>query len=662
MPFFCLRGKFVFEMKKLRIIAIMLVLIIKSVVWGQDTVTDIDGNVYETVQIGEQLWMAENLKDTHYNNSDEIPTGYSNDDWAELDETETGAYAVYEDDPSNAETYGNLYNWYAVDDSKGMCPEGWHIPTDEEIKELEMYLGMSESEANSDGWRGTDEGGKLKEAGITHWASPNTGATNESGFTALPCGSRFYYDGIYQNMGGLGYFWSSSEDDSNHAWNRLLSYNFSGINRQQHKKRSGFSVRCVTDVTETGTILVPQDYPTIQAGIDAASEGDTVLVAAGTYYENINYNEKNIVVGSLYLTTGDTFYISQTVIDGNQSGSVVTFDSIQGSAAVLAGFTITGGNAYDGGGIYCTSSAPTIRDNIITGNVSETYGGGISCNYSSVVITNNTITSNSAYYGGGISFDRYTSSVINGNNITKNVAEEGGGIGCFTFSSPSITNNTISGNSAGTKGGGIYCYYISSPTVTNTIIWDNTAPLGPDIYVYFSDPLFNYCDVMDGWDGEGNIDADPLFANSDNGDFTLQEDSPCIDAGTAFFVWEGDTLVNMSPDEYVGSAPDMGAYEYGAVSISNEPEEIPQKFALYQNYPNPFNPITTIRYDRPEGSDVTLTIYDITGRMVQTLVNESQQAGIKNVVWNATDVSSGVYIYRIQAGEFTQTRKMILLK
>ncbi len=110
---------------------------------------DIDGNQYETIQIGNQEWMAENLKVTHYNNGDAIPTGYSNSEWADLDETETGAYAIYDDDPLNAEIYDYLYNWYAVDDDRGVCPEGWHVPTDDEFKELEMFLGMSESDANS---------------------------------------------------------------------------------------------------------------------------------------------------------------------------------------------------------------------------------------------------------------------------------------------------------------------------------------------------------------------------------------------------------------------------------------------------------------------------------------------------------------------------------
>ncbi|SVD28603.1 uncharacterized protein METZ01_LOCUS381457, partial [marine metagenome] len=111
------------------------------------TVTDIDGNVYETVEVGEQVWMKENLKVTHYRNGDEIPTGYSNDDWTNLT---TGAYAVYNDDSLNADIYGNLYNGYAVEDERGLCPEGWHVPTDQEYTELTDYLGFG-------------AGGKMKE-------------------------------------------------------------------------------------------------------------------------------------------------------------------------------------------------------------------------------------------------------------------------------------------------------------------------------------------------------------------------------------------------------------------------------------------------------------------------------------------------------------------
>ena len=139
-----------------------------------------------------------------------------------------------------------MYNWYVVDDSRNTAHEGWHVPTDEEWKELEMYLGLSQSEADDTGLRGTDEGGKLKETGITHWASPNVGATNESGFSALPGGYR-HYDGGFNCMRLMALFWSSTESSSDLARYRLLDYINSGISRTSIYERIGFSVRCVRD-------------------------------------------------------------------------------------------------------------------------------------------------------------------------------------------------------------------------------------------------------------------------------------------------------------------------------------------------------------------------------------------------------------------------------
>ena len=192
------------------------------------TVTDIDGNVYNTVIIGDQVWMAENLIVTHYRNGDEIPTGYSNNDWTTLS---TGAYAVYSDNSANVVTYGNLYNWYALDDNRKIAPEGWHIPTDDEWQVVVDYLGGN-------------PGGKLKKTGTTHWSSPNTGATNESGFTALPGGYRVF-GGSYNYMGTFCYFWSSTETNTSSGWYRKLYYNSSEVHRVRNNKHYGFSVRCV---------------------------------------------------------------------------------------------------------------------------------------------------------------------------------------------------------------------------------------------------------------------------------------------------------------------------------------------------------------------------------------------------------------------------------
>ena len=136
-------------------------------------------------------------------------------------------------------------------------------------------------------------------------------------------------------------------------------------------------------------INVPNDYSTIQAGINASSDGDTVLAQSGTYVENINFNGKNIVVGSLYLTTSDTSYISSTIIDGNQSGSVVTFDSGEDTTAILSAFTIQNGSAVDGGGIYCyDNSSPSLANIRISSNTADNHGGGIYSEYSNPTLTN----------------------------------------------------------------------------------------------------------------------------------------------------------------------------------------------------------------------------------------------------------------------------------
>ncbi|MFA4907489.1 MAG: FISUMP domain-containing protein, partial [archaeon] len=211
---------------------------------------DIDGNVYTIIRIGNQWWMAENLKVTHFRNGETIPNVTSNTEW---NNSTISAYCNYENNEDYVATYGRLYKWYAVNDSRNIAPQGWHIPSDEEWKELEMYLGMSQSEADKSGvpsgygeWRGTDEGGKLKESGTVHWESPNTGATNESGFSALPGGFR-YHNSPFSNIGKGTIFWSSTEYGSYYAWARVLDCNNSGVYRYTAGKPGGVSVRCVRD-------------------------------------------------------------------------------------------------------------------------------------------------------------------------------------------------------------------------------------------------------------------------------------------------------------------------------------------------------------------------------------------------------------------------------
>jgi uncharacterized protein (TIGR02145 family) len=199
---------------------------------GTPTVTDVDGNVYNTVQIGTQCWTLTNLKVRKYRNGNGISTNLDNSQWAS---TTSGAFAVYGNDATNADIYGNLYNWYAVNDSRGLCPTGWHVPSDAEWTTLEGHLGGSSM-----------AGGAMKSTGTTLWSSPNTGATNSSGFTALPGGYRIN-DGGFNFVGSNGYWWSSSSAGSGGAWSRVLGYGSANVYRGNDARRHGFSVRCARD-------------------------------------------------------------------------------------------------------------------------------------------------------------------------------------------------------------------------------------------------------------------------------------------------------------------------------------------------------------------------------------------------------------------------------
>ena len=198
-------------------------------------VTDIDGNTYATIILGTQEWMVENLKVTHFNNGDSIPLITNN--WSSLS---TPGYCWYNDDEATYKnTYGALYNWYTVNTSE-LCPTGWHVPSDSEWYVLSVYLGGL-----------SVAGGKLKEIGTTHWNDPNTGATNEAGFTALPGGCRSTYFGIWStfiNNGYEGCWWSSTLNPYTYnSYYEELYYNFSNINRYEGTLTDNFSVRCVKD-------------------------------------------------------------------------------------------------------------------------------------------------------------------------------------------------------------------------------------------------------------------------------------------------------------------------------------------------------------------------------------------------------------------------------
>ncbi len=193
----------------------------------------IDENCISSVTICNQVWMLKNLDVTKYRNGDDIPQVTNIAAWAGLT---TGAWCYYANNAANGTTYGKLYNWYAVNDARGLAPAGWHVPSDAEWTTLSDCLGGE-----------LDAGGKMKETGTTHWISPNAGASNSSGFTALPGG---YLDSglqFYNNIGIGGYWWSSTEANIGVAWLRFLVIDNWSIHRPGTDKIYGFSVRCVKD-------------------------------------------------------------------------------------------------------------------------------------------------------------------------------------------------------------------------------------------------------------------------------------------------------------------------------------------------------------------------------------------------------------------------------
>jgi len=204
-------------------------------------IIDFDGNEYETVVIGDQVWMAENLRVTHYNDGTPIQTGLSNDEWGSTRENrfnsyeEAGAYSVYNDNEENSDTHGYLYNWYAINNNNGLniAPDGWHVPTKEEVLELINYLGFDNRE-DIDGCRGCTifygTGNKLKERGSSSWGEYNE-ATNESGFRALPSGRRWghyalspEHTGTYDTLGELASFWTSTDKEMSRAFQFAVDY------------------------------------------------------------------------------------------------------------------------------------------------------------------------------------------------------------------------------------------------------------------------------------------------------------------------------------------------------------------------------------------------------------------------------------------------------
>jgi len=452
--------------------------------------------------------------------------------------------------------------------------------------------------------------------------------------------------------------------------------------------------------TNANIINVPSQHPTVQAGINASSNGDTVLVQPGVYMENINFRGKKIVLTSLYYQTGNLSFIQSTVINGSNpqnpdTASCVIINNHEDSTTVLQGFTLTGGTGTkwtdehgaglfrEGGGLLIQYSNPVIQNNIITGNsavtggVFSTGGGGVRIGDSYPRFLNNVVTNNTARYGAGVVLN-YTGGEYKNNLIFKNYGslDFGAGTGVwvngFFTRIISLINNTVAGNSAVSGNPGIYGNGGVVAVIRNNIIWGNTSP--NNVQIASGNFTVRYCNVQGGYNGAGNINVPPDF---DTTNYYLKSTSACIDKGDSSIIYNDPAdLINPSNAMWPARGTlrnDIGAYGGpGSNRIANTVVGInnlnsatgPLGFQLNQNYPNPFNPKTKIIYELQVSNDelVSLKIFDVLGNEVAELVNEKQNAGNYSVIFDGSNFPSGVYFYKLKTGQQSEVKRMMLIK
>jgi uncharacterized protein (TIGR02145 family) len=324
------------------------------------SLADQDGNNYRTIQIGGQVWMAENLRSSTYSNGDPIPNVTDNTAWTQLT---TGAWAHHNNDSQYENPYGKLYNWYAVADPRNVCPAGWHVPTDAEWANLTDYL-----EGNF------VAGGKMKSTGTQYWDANNYGATNTSGFSGLPGGYRLSTNGQFSaQLGNLGVWWSASESDEEAAWFRALGFNDEGVERLTGYKRSACSVRCLKDAAISLLMCnSATNNGTLAAGIAASGISSSVPYTDG---DGSAHN------GQTVTSTGVTG-LTATLAAGsfaNGNGSLTYTITGTPSAAGTASF------ALNIGGQSCTLNR-TVNDSFNSSPGAGVTFGGYS--YATVVLGN----------------------------------------------------------------------------------------------------------------------------------------------------------------------------------------------------------------------------------------------------------------------------------
>ena len=458
-------------------------------------------------------------------------------------------------------------------------------------------------------------------------------------------------------------------------------------------------ILCHDSVIIGSLINVPADQPTIQAGINVAQHGDTILVDTGTYYENINFNGKNIIVTSNFVYSSDFEDIENTIINGSNSetsdtASCVIFCSGENSTAVLQGFTITQGTGthwvdpqfpdytwHSGGGVFIFQSSPTIKNNYIIDNhvdddsgVSGASGGGICFYGGNPFIVNNIIKNNSALYGAGVVID-YAGCIFKNNIVAENTGGQDYGGGGFWIigngSSPIIIeNNTIVNNESVSAGGAMYLWS-THLIARNNIIWGNTQASGNLIHLYEEATVeITFTDIEGGYTGEGNINTVPLFYTSN---YILSDNSPCIDAGDSHHDYND---IEDADNQGFALFPskgeltnDMGVYGgQNCMTLGNDTVIINAKdlnenrFFHFQCFPNPFKEHIAIQYTLNNASKIEIALNDYLGRTVESSINKYNHAGTYSVTLNSngnSELPAGIYFISLSSQGINYTKKIV---
>ena len=520
----------------------------------------------------------------------------------------------------------------------------------------------------------------------------------------------------------------------------------------------------VSDVTLNDLTIYGNE--TLGTEVDDISHGGGIMInQGGGTYNNLHIYDNTAVAmgGALWCSYGGWWSLNNSLIENNNAswngGGIAFYDNnTTDGIPEINNCTISNNNANGsgwfgyGGGYWSFNSDVIIDSSVFSSNSANNNGGatnlwgGSSITISNSLVQDNVITSGD---GGGIYLadDAGTESIIERCIITNNAGSNGGGLSLGVPST--VINNTIYNNSIG---GGVGIRNDASCNIVNSIVFNNSPS---SIVGTTSDLSVVYSNIESGWMGAGNISEDPLFVSASTNDFSLQTESPCIDAGTAdidqngvedisdfdgeapdigaiespitiyppqtftvnlleqtasvFILWSSDGVSNgykieksllndfsgdieefyVTMTSFIDDSLEIGVEYYYRIysmydDILSEPSQvltvllttmssenfssaIPEKFSLYQNYPNPFNPSTKIKYDIANDEFVSIIVFDLKGSKIKTLVNVNQVAGKKSIHWDATDnhgqpVPTGMYIYTIQAGNFVQTKKMIIVK